>query len=277
MLGKLISYEFRGIWKPALVIVIIMAVAGIAGAMAFSTMIALADAPSYGAADGAVTSLVVVLMLFTVFAGFLVWAGVVALFIMVVARFYRTMFTDQGYLTLTLPVSSASLVLAKYLVAFIVMTVGAVLAIVLYALLLDPITSEYELSGSTAILMMLSGNLNIWDAGESVAALAGALNMLVGIAYQLGLAFLALTLGAWWAKRHKVAAAVGVFIGVGWLISLVFSVANVLVLTTTGYSWDMVSVMSGAVTMVQMVCNIAIAVAAVALSIFLVRRKVDLS
>lgn len=277
MLGKLISYEFRGIWKPALVIVIIMAVAGIAGAMAFSTMIALADAPSYGAADDAVTSLVVVLMLFTVFAGFLVWAGVVALFIMVVARFYRTMFTDQGYLTLTLPVSSASLVLAKYLVAFIVMTVGAVLAIVLYALLLDPITSEYELSGSTAILMMLSGNLNIWDAGESVAALAGALNMLVGIAYQLGLAFLALTLGAWWAKRHKVAAAVGVFIGVGWLISLVFSVANVLVLTTTGYSWDMVSVMSGAVTMVQMVCNIAIAVAAVALSIFLVRRKVDLS
>lgn len=277
MLGKLIAYEFRGVWKPALIILVIMAVAGVAGSMSLATVDALTDNYSYSSSD-VTTDLSIVLTLFTLFAGFIVWAGVVGLFIVTVVRFYRTMFTDEGYLTLTLPVSTAALVMAKYLVGFVIMAAGTALAIILYSMMLAPLTSDYGLSASTTILAMLSGSFGFFDDQAPAAVAAGAVNAIVGIGYQLGLAYLALTLGAWLAKRHKVAAAVGIYLGISWLLSLVFSVANVLALVGIGdYGWETVTMMTGAVSVAQMVCYAVMVVACLALSIFLVRRKVDLS
>lgn len=277
MLGKLIAYEFRGVWKPALIILVIMAVAGVVGSMSLATVDALTDNYSYSSSD-VTTDLSIVLTLFTLFAGFIVWAGVVGLFIVTVVRFYRTMFTDEGYLTLTLPVSTAALVMAKYLVGFVIMAAGTALAIILYSMMLAPLTSDYGLSASTTILAMLSGSFGFFDDQAPAAVAAGAVNAIVGIGYQLGLAYLALTMGAWLAKRHKVAAAVGIYLGISWLLSLVFSVANVLALVGIGdYGWETVTMMTGAVSVAQMVCYAVAAAACVALSVFLVRRKVDLS
>lgn len=277
MLGKLIAYEFRGVWKPALIILVIMAVAGVAGSMSLATVDALTDNYSYSSSD-VTTDLSIALTLFTLFAGFIVWAGVVGLFIVTVVRFYRTMFTDEGYLTLTLPVSTAALVMAKYLVGFVIMAAGTALAIILYSMMLAPLTSDYGLSASTTILAMLSGSFGFFDDQAPAAVAAGAVNAIVGIGYQLGLAYLALTMGAWLAKRHKVAAAVGIYLGISWLLSLVFSVANVLALVGIGdYGWETVTMMTGAVSVAQMVCYAVAAAACVALSVFLVRRKVDLS
>lgn len=277
MLGKLIAYELRGVWKPALIILIIMAVAGVAGSMSLATVDALTDNYSYSSSD-VTTDLSIVLTLFTLFAGFIVWAGVVGLFIVAAVRFYRTMFTDEGYLTLTLPVSTTALVMAKYLVGFAIMAAGMALAIILYSMMLAPLTSDYGLSASTTILAMLSGSFGFFDDQAPAAVAAGVVNAIVGIGYQLGLAYLALTMGAWLAKRHKVAAAVGIYIGISWLLSLVFSVANVLALVGIGdYGWETVTMMTGAVSVAQMVCYAVAAAACVALSVFLVRRKVDLS
>lgn len=277
MLGKLIAYEFRGVWKPALIILVIMAVAGVAGSMSLATVDTLTDNYSYSSSS-VTTDFSVVLTLFTLFAGFIVWAGAIALFIVAVVRFYRTTYTDEGYLTLTLPVSTVALVMAKYLVAFIMLAAGVALAIALYSMMLAPLTSDYGLSASTTILAMLSGSFGFFDDQAPAAVAAGVLNTIVGVGYQLGLAYLALTMGAWLAKRHKVAAAVGIYLGISWLLSLVFSVANVLALVGIGdYGWETVATMTGAVSVAQMVCYAAVAVASVALAIFLVRRKVDLS
>lgn len=277
MLGKLIAYEVRGVWKPALIILVIMAVAGVAGSMSLATVDTLTDNYSYSSSS-VTTDLSVVLTLFTLFAGFIVWAGVVGLFIVAVVRFYRTMFTDEGYLTLTLPVSTAALVMAKYLAGFVIMAAGTALAIILYSMMLAPLTSDYGLSASTTILAMLSGSFGFFDDQAPAAVAAGAVNVIVGIGYQLGLAYLALTMGAWLAKRHKVAAAVGIYLGISWLLSLMFSVANVLALVGIGdYGWETVTMMTGAVSVAQMVCYAVMAAACVALSVFLVRRKVDLS
>ena len=98
--------------------------------------------------------------------------------------------------------------------------------------------------------------------------------MLVTCAYALGLAYGSLTLGAWWARRHKVAAAVGVYLGVGWVLSLVFSIAGVLVMSGDVASWDFTL---GAVAVVQLLMNLAVAVGSLALSAHLVRTKVDLN
>ena len=90
----------------------------------------------------------------------------------------------------------------------------------------------------------------------------------------VGLAFLSLTLGAWWARRHKVAAAVALYVGIGWVISLLFSIVGVLAMVgDTGTA----SFMLGVVSVMQTVVNLAVAGGGVALSAYLVRAKVDLS
>ena len=281
MLGKLIAYEFRALWKPALIVLLIMAVAGVAGTLSCNALDIVSDyygGLKVGASDVA-GDVAIALVLFTFFAGFVVWAGVIALFIVVVNRFYRTMFTDQGYLTLTLPISTAALVLAKYLVGFILMLVGVALAIGVYSMMLGSMMGEYGPSATTVILAMLGGGFGFFNDSEPLAAVAGTVNTIISVGYQLGLAWLALALGAWWAKRHKVAAAVGIFLGFGWLVSLVFSIAGVIALTTGGYGygWEMASFATGAVSVVRMVSFVLVAVGCVALSIFVVKRKVDLS
>ena len=281
MLGKLIAYEFRGLWRPVLIVLLIMAVAGVAGTLSCNAIEVVSDyygGLKVGASDVA-GDVAIALVLFTLFSGFVVWAGVIALFIVVGSRYDRTMFTDQGYLTLTLPVSTAALVLAKYLAAFILMLAGVVLAIAVYSAMLTTIMGEYGPSATTVILAMLGGSFGFFNDAEPVAAVAGTVNTVISIGYQLGLAWLALALGAWWAKRHKMAAAVGIFLGVGWLVSLAFSIADVIALTTGGYSygWGMANLATGAVSVVRMVSFILAAVGCVALSVFVVRRKVDLS
>ena len=102
----------------------------------------------------------------------------------------------------------------------------------------------------------------------------GGANALVSAAYTVGLAFLSLTLGAWGARRHKVAAAVALYVGIGWVISLLFSIVGVLAMMgDTGTA----SFMLGTVSVMQTVVNLAVAGGGVALSAYLVRAKVDLS
>ena len=92
--------------------------------------------------------------------------------------------------------------------------------------------------------------------GDVASALGGIVNTLVTCAYALGLAFCSLTLGSWWARRHKVAAAVGVYLAVGWAIALVFSIAGVLAMAGDVVSWNVALTV---VSLVQTLANIGVA------------------
>ena len=70
------------------------------------------------------------------------------------------------------------------------------------------------------------------------------------------------------------AAAVALYVGIGWVISLLFSIVGVLAMVgDTGTA----SFMLGVVSVMQTVVNLAVAGGGVALSAYLVRAKVDLS
>lgn len=276
MLGKLISYEIRGLWKPMLIIFAIMVVAGAVGTAALFGFGAISYSNVY-LSDMQATQSASLFML-AVFAGFILMAGPAALTILVIVRFYRTMFTDEGYLTLTLPVSTAKLVLAKFLVAFAISFIGVFLALVLGSVMLAPMIEEPWTDCLGMILSASGGDFaaSLYEGLSASSMVLGVVNIVVSVGYGLGLAYLSFTLGAWWAKRHKVAAAIAVYFGISWLVSLVFSIVNVFTMLNDAYAYEHFARLS-LITEVQMVCYAAIAVAAVALSIFLIRRKVDLS
>ena len=268
MLGKLIAAEWRGLWKPTVILIAIMLVAGLAGTACFHGV----DVASgyYTSSSSFLTSATAGLLMASLFCGFLVWASLVALFVFLVVRFYRTMFTDEGYLTLTLPVSTLQLVGAKFLVAYCVLLVGAVLALVLVSLMMATVSSG-ELS-FTWIVALAGGMVGLMDLSEFGSTVGGCVNVVIMTGFNLGLAFAALSVGAWWARRHKVAAAVGVYLGASWLLSLVFSSVDFAVILGS-YN----SVLLSALAIVRMIAYAGAAVGCFFLAVYVVKRKVDLS
>lgn len=277
MLGKLFTYELRALWKPAAIMLAVMAAAGLGGTGCLGMAMAISDAAGFGSSYVTVSSLssnaTVVLFLTALFCGFLVWASIAALYVFVVMRFYRTLFTDEGYLTLTLPVRVRSLVMAKFWAAYGLLAVFAFIALLLYMLMVGTLSGG-SLSAMGSVLSAMGGWFIFAADGEAASTAMGFVNVLVTCAYALGLAFASLSLGAWWARRHKVAAAVGIYLGAGWALSLVFSVAGVLAMAAGSGVWE---VTLAIVSVAQLLANVGVAVGGVALTCYLVRTKVDLS
>ncbi len=274
MLGKLMAYELRALWKPAAVMLAVMVVAGAAGIGCLGATQMLSEVARSG--SGAVAApmsgnATVALFMAALFCGFLVWAAAAALYVFVAMRFYRTMFTDEGYLTLTLPVRAGTLIMAKFWVAYLLLAAFSLVALLMYALMV------LAISGDTAAVAGVLSIMGGWGAfvadGDVASVLGGIVNTLVTCAYALGLAFCSLTLGAWWARRHKVAAAVGVYLAAGWAIALVFSIAGVVAMAGSVAYWDVALTV---VSLAQTLANIGVAVGGLALAAHLVRTKVDL-
>lgn len=269
MLGKLMAYELRALWKPAAVMLAVMVVAGAAGIGCLGATQMLGEVARSG--SGAVAApmsgnATVALFMAALFCGFLVWAAAAALYVFVAMRFYRTMFTDEGYLTLTLPVRAGTLIMAKFWVAYLLLAAFSLVALLMYALMVLAISGE---AGAVAGVLSIMGGWGAFVAdGDVASVLGGIVNTLVTCAYALGLAFCSLTLGAWWARRHKVAAAVGVYLAVGWAIALVFSIAGVLAMAGDIVSWNVALTV---VSLVQTLANIGVAAGGLALSAHLLR------
>ena len=107
MLGKLFAQEMRALWKPAAIMLAVMVVAGVVGIGCIEATDAVSRAAGFASRyvneASAASNLTVVFVMAALFCGFLVWASLVAVYVFIAMRFYRTMFTDEGYLTLTLP------------------------------------------------------------------------------------------------------------------------------------------------------------------------------
>lgn len=122
MLGKLMKYEWKETWKAGCGVLFVMAVGTLLGFLGLRGMISGgdrmewiyaygSDSLEFGAAmmqmAGAFSIMLFVMVLtFSVFF----------MFIYLVVRYYRTMFSSQGYLTHTLPVQKWELFWSKVLV-----------------------------------------------------------------------------------------------------------------------------------------------------------------
>lgn len=147
MLGKLIKHEWQTIWKvPTLLIGVLMVTAVVAG-LTFALPIWNSDW------IGLPMSGIMLIMLFYV-AMIGVSLGIV---IYLAVRYYKNMFTDEGYLTHTLPVTSRQLLVSKV----IVMSVWELIAsiAILFSLAVFGIVTVVSLAskeGDFALRMMES-------------------------------------------------------------------------------------------------------------------------
>lgn len=127
MLGKLMKYEWRGLRLPVSIMI------GVLGATTLLTcIIILTINPKLDdvAAGFSVFSLVLSIMLYY----FGIIGCSVGTMLIIAIRFYKTTYTDQGYLTHTLPVESKTLLAAKTITSvlcYLLMLIGIFATIII--------------------------------------------------------------------------------------------------------------------------------------------------
>ena len=146
---------------------------------------------------------------------------------LLISRFYKRCFTDEGYLTFTLPVNNHQILLSSILNtvlgSVLVVIVAAVGAGIIFALFLSSITQQIIWADVWAAWE------GVWQQlWESFVKNAGQFALLgfsavTGAVSELILLMLAVTIGALIAKKHKILAAVGVYYGIGFVKSVAYT------------------------------------------------------
>lgn len=256
MFKKCLKYDVKSIVKIWWILAVSAFVMGVIGSFALRTMIEFSFAETNNAENNIVTILAPFFysLLFMVSICVLV-AFVTVTLILVYVRFYRNFYTDEGYLTFTLPVSRRTLYLSKTLNALIwlVASVLVVIAVVMVALLVVPtqvITGDVMSPGD----MMSPGDIVQSDKGffnpiayQSIGlalselwaliggwlivyAVEGLLFLLLAALFSIGLIQMCITIGSTLAKKHKILAAIGVYYGINTVLGGAMTILQVMLI-----------------------------------------------
>lgn len=226
MLKKLFVHEWRSFWRvPAAMCLFALAYALI-GALTFQTDLWTSD-----------YWLVRLVLVFGSIGYFiLLIAPAIVLLIYTALRFYRNLFTDEGYLMHTLPVKKWELITAKGLVAVIwnvITTITTLLAVFLVVLLISmssryggvtwaDITESFAQFFHEAIpIVKEMFRMPVW-----MVALLFLGNFIVGAFYNTLLLYASVSIGHLW-KKHPMAGTVLSYIGFYLAISFLTSAFSI--------------------------------------------------
>lgn len=225
MLGKLIKYEFKHTTRTMITTFAALVIATLIGSFAlyrlnFKTV-----------EDGTfVTTMSIIMVVLYV----IVIIGVYCIdFIYLCYHYHKTMYSSQGYLTHTLPVSPASIFGAKILVFFVWMLVSSLLSVFSFLALLQ--------AGTNGDLLKELRNLTWSDFSEDVFSIfgmpAGLLLVLFTVISLLGILLYILwitasmAIGQLFLKNRTVCSILAAF-----CFYIINQVVNTLTLVASGYS-----------------------------------------
>ena len=219
MFGKLLKYDFKYVariwWMLAVGVFGLTVAASLVFRAIFSNM--------NGGGFFAFLAAIGTFFLIVSFVG--IFGSLVVTEVLVFVRFYKNFYTDEGYLTFTLPVKRSKLLLSKTLnsiIWFVLHTALILVCVVIFMAL------GIDSSLSASPLKMIAGFVgSLWDKVGFwliVYAVEAILLFVVLSAFTTCLVQLCITIGAIVAKKQKVLAAVGIYYLVNTVLSTVGSV-----------------------------------------------------
>lgn len=240
MLGKLLKYDLKALSRVLIPVHLAAVAVTVVACGAALTGYAVSELPSLAASDhaGPIMALAALVLVMGVLALACVAA---ATFVVILWRFYKNLFTDEGYLTLTLPASPAAQLGSKVLAGLIWMLIDLVVVFTAIALI---IAAAEGFAGSTDIedvipywIMRASTGYGLFGSYAGPTVLEVALTFVqtvVQMAFGLLMAYAAFALGAALAQRHKVAAGIGLYVALSWGYGFLAGAVSVLGVFATG-------------------------------------------
>ncbi len=274
MFAKLLKYEWRATRGFLGLLSLICLSAALVGGLSMRYLVWVSEL------DTQEDVAIVLSVLTMIFAFIAIVICCVAMELYAVWRFYKSRFTDEGYLTFTLPVTTHQILLSSFVNCLISMVCALAALMVGYLVLLLLGFSALEGFFPSLWEVMPLAMENLWRlfSGETGAFLAQlALGVVAGVLNSTVMMMLAVTIGSILAKKHKVLAAIGVYYGINMVMSLITSVLGVVlglsVYSSQSSSMDVLSSMM----LMESGLFLIVAVGGYFLMYALVHRKLNLT
>ena len=233
MFSKLLKHEWKANRGLMSILTLAAVGVGILGTIALRVLVNYGDTITQSES-------VLVLLLFPLttlvsvsYMGMAVYVAAVSFVLMY--RFYKHKFTDEGYLTFTLPVKTNHIFLSSGLNMVIWTVISFLVALLMYAMMLLCGTAQEGLFNDDILEAFSSLGIFMDGIGEEFTELMGAgfvpliiLNVLVVPLFSTVIAMTCVTLGAVVAKKHKILAIIGISYGVNMVLSILLSVVTYL-------------------------------------------------
>lgn len=279
MLGKLLKYDLKALSR-ILVPVHIAALAVGLGAAACFFGVHMLDSSygSWSSSSGFGTSMLVMLAMTGAFCLFALFMASAATLFTIVHRFYRNFFTDEGYLTLTLPVTANQHIASKVIAAMVWVLIDAlIVGFCGYFASIAAMGFSGDFDETIPYFMLVS-SFGFSDIVSFVSFLVAAATAAMQALTMVLTAYAAFALGGALASKHKVAAGIGLFFALSWAAGLIHSIKSVFIATGFAYDstfgYEAMNVMSSGVSLVLYLVT---AVVFYAICVFVIDRKTNLS
>ena len=234
MFAKLLKYEWRSNARLFSILSVAALGVGVLGAVLLRLMTYMEAALGVSAAGAALSGVLVLGLGFLALA-LVAYSGAVCILLMV--RFYKNKFTDEGYLTFTLPVNNHQILLSSILSSIfgvlLVIVAAAVAVLLSFTLFLlafpvNVIWADLAVSVENFLAELWASCVKNWNILASV----GISGILAGLS-QLIMFMLSVTVGAILAKKWKLLAAVAVYYGISILRSFICGIGLIFTAETS--------------------------------------------
>lgn len=229
MLGKLFKYENRALKKILLPVcfgVILLSILGTA--MLKLNMYFDSNFSDNSIINNILSSSTGLILIFSILA--IISSCFISVFL-ILQRYYKNLFTDEGYLTFTLPVKTSQIILSKLLTAIIwtiIVVISTVIGIFIFVIF--GTSSEfinYEVIDAIVKFFHYVTNLEFISNFDLILiGLEYLIYLFISLVTSILLMYLAITLGAITAKKHKILASVGFYFIISTIVSIIETIAE---------------------------------------------------
>ena len=217
MFAKLLKHEWKATWGILGVLSLCALGASVVGALMIRMLETQAGEDYFEPFQG-----IMVMMLMAIILGLVVYYFGANL--VLYHRFYKNKFTDEGYLTFTLPAKSWEILLASMVNILIWMVIIAVVLGIGIVIMLGIGLAEHWEEIWDLEMTIFEGLDDIMDMTAQLVS-----STISGIA-NVAVLLCCITIGATIAKKHKILAAIGIYYGASVLKNMVSSILMAFVL-----------------------------------------------
>lgn len=210
MLGKLIKYDFKALFKYFIPMSIFILVYSCFGTLLFK--VGDPDAFSGPSLINVLIMLVLVAYIIMIIAYCLITQGII------VVNFYKSMVTDTGYLTHTLPVKKSTLLLSKMITGCVTLLISYLILLICVVIMLDVPTNMVLYKDELRKAFEL-GNRYIGAGAITRFILSMAFAVIISTIQSLSMYFVSIALGQL-MNRHKIVGSLVSFFGITFAIQI---------------------------------------------------------
>jgi len=216
------------VWRLWWLAVMIVPIASVVGSVMLRFII---TGTENGAFEGHISRLLFIGALLSVFACIVaIVLSFILTMVLIYVRFYKNLFTDEGYLTFTLPVSRKQILLSKTLNAFIWYVLhGLLIGTAIFLFILFAVPPEGNGLINTEIFKVIGEMfVDLWNImGAWLLVILAELIIFILLSTLMGIALfhISITVGSVIAKKAKILASVGIYYVFNMVLSLLSQIS----------------------------------------------------